>query len=62
MEQSKLNALDEAFIDGTLEKCIHAHANQVAKARVRENNITWLIITLLFCVIFVGFEILNYNK
>lgn len=51
--------IHDAAMDAALEKYIHTHAEQVASARIRENNITWLIITMLLCLIFIGFEILK---
>lgn len=57
MENTKLQ---DAAMDAELEKYIHAHAEQVATTRVRENNITWLIITMLLCLIFIGYEILKH--
>lgn len=51
--------MHDAAMDAALEKYIHTHAEQVASARIRENNITWLIITMLLCLIFIGYEILK---
>lgn len=56
----KNTKLHDAAMDAALEKYIHSHAEQVAHTRVRENNITWLIITMLLCLIFIGFEILKH--